>query len=96
MVIDQFYRQLIETLSSSTTAIGTGLVLLFAAQAMSRGDFTIGDFALFVTYLWPVVQWMRTIGGAMAHYRQTEVSFQRMELLMEGVSPTQVTPIRLG
>lgn len=91
MVIDQFYRQLIETLSSSTTAIGTGLVLLFAAQAMSRGEFTIGDFALFVAYLWPVVQWMRTIGGAIAHYRQAEVSFQRMETLMQGVPEERVS-----
>jgi len=91
MVIDQFFRQLIETLSSSTTAIGTGLVLLFAAQAMTRGDFTIGDFALFVTYLWPVVQWMRTIGSAIAHYRQAEVSFQRMETLMQGAPPERIS-----
>lgn len=91
MVTDQFFRQLIETLSSSTTAIGTGLVLLFAARAMASGDFTIGDFALFVTYLWPVVQWMRTIGSAIAHYRQAEVSFQRMERLMEGVPTTRIS-----
>ncbi len=91
MVIDQFFRQLIETLSSSTTAIGTGLVLLFAARAMTTGTFTIGDFALFVAYLWPVVQWMRTIGSAIAHYRQAEVSFQRMETLMQGVPAARIS-----
>ncbi len=91
MVIDQFFRQLIETLSSSTTAIGTGLVLLFAARAMAAGTFTIGDFALFVAYLWPVVQWMRTIGSAIAHYRQAEVSFQRMETLMQGAPAARIS-----
>mgnify|MGYP000005420565 CR=1 FL=1 len=83
MVRDRFLTQIVEMLNQSTTAIGTGLILLFAAQAMYDGRFTVGDFALFTTYLWPISVWMRTIGMLITRNRQVSVSFDRMETIMQ-------------
>jgi ATP-binding cassette subfamily B protein len=35
----------------NTVYLGTGMILLLGAQAMRDGTFTVGDFALFVSYL---------------------------------------------
>ena len=86
MVMDQFFRQLIESLSSSTTALGTGLVLLLAARAMYAGEFTIGEFVLFATYIWPVTGFFRIAGNAIAHYKRVDISFRRIENLMQGAA----------
>ncbi|MEZ4634732.1 MAG: hypothetical protein R2856_07115 [Caldilineaceae bacterium] len=75
--------QVVDMLGNSTTAIGTGLVLLIAAQAMVNDAFTIGDFALFTTNIWAVTVWMRIIGNMITHSYQVGVSFQRMENLMQ-------------
>ncbi len=59
MVKDRLLTQMVDMLGSSTTAIGTGLILLLAAQTMIDNTFTIGDFALFTTNIWTVTVWMR-------------------------------------
>jgi ATP-binding cassette subfamily B protein len=45
MVKDRLLTQVVDLLGSSSTAIGTSLVLLLAAQSMARNTFSIGDFA---------------------------------------------------
>ncbi len=84
MVVDRTLTQLVDTLGSSVTAVGTGFVLLFAADAMYRGSFTVGDFALFAAYIWPLASLMRTVANAAARWTQAGVSFERMEALMAG------------
>lgn len=91
MVKDQLITQLAELLSNSATAIGTGLILLLAAQAMINHTFTIGDFALFTTNIWAVTIWMRTIGHTITQSQQIGISLQRMEALMQGAPRTAVT-----
>ncbi|MBI1297829.1 ATP-binding cassette domain-containing protein [bacterium] len=91
MVKDRLLTQLVDMLGGSTTAIGTGLILLIAAQAMVNNTFTIGDFALFTTNIWAVTVWMRIIGNMITHSYQVGVSFQRMENLMQGAPGPAVT-----
>lgn len=91
MVRDELLTRLINALSGNTVVIGTALILIFAARAMQRGDFTVGDFALFVAYIWPITEWFRNIGALMALYKQTGVSVQRLQTLMQGAPPTQLT-----
>jgi ATP-binding cassette subfamily B protein len=91
IVRDELLTRLINALSGNTVVIGTALVLLFAARAMQRGDFTVGDFALFVAYIWPITEWFRNIGALLAVYKQTGVSIQRLQTLMQGAPPTQLT-----
>ncbi|MBX3000522.1 MAG: ABC transporter ATP-binding protein [Caldilineaceae bacterium] len=91
MVKDRLLTQLVDMLGGSATAIGTGLILLIAAQAMIANTFTIGDFALFTTNIWTVTVWMRIIGNLITHTHQVGVSFQRMERLMQGAPSAAVT-----
>ncbi|MEM7028619.1 MAG: ABC transporter ATP-binding protein [Chloroflexota bacterium] len=84
MVKDKFLTQLVDALSNGAVDVGIGLILLLTARAMYDGQFTIGDFALFVAYLWPMTQLMRIIGGAITKYKQTGISIQRMETMMTG------------
>ena len=81
---DTLLTQALNSVFQNTVTIGTGLVLLIAASAMRSGSFTIGDFALFVSYLY-TVGWLNTeVGGVLAEYRQTGVSFDRLRRLMQG------------
>lgn len=84
MVQDRLIVQIVDTLSGGTVDVGVGLILLFAAQAIFAGTFTVGDFALFAAYVWPATQLMRMAGRLITHYRQVGVSAQRMERLMQG------------
>ncbi len=90
MVQDKLIMQVVDTLSGGTVDVGVGLILLFAAQAIFAGTFTVGDFALFASYVWPATQLMRMAGRLITHYRQVGVSAQRMELLMQGSPPGAV------
>ncbi|MEM7537070.1 MAG: ABC transporter ATP-binding protein [Chloroflexota bacterium] len=83
MVKDRLITQIVLAMGDSSGAIGTGLILLFAAQSMYQGNFTIGDFALFGYYIWPVTVFMRTIGNVITKTKQISVSFQRMQTLLE-------------
>ena len=91
MVKDRLLTQLVDLVGNSATAIGTGLILLLAAQAMLANAFTIGDFALFTTNIWTVTVWMRTIGNAIIHFQQVGVSFRGMEVLQQGAPAAAVT-----
>ncbi|MFW6063561.1 MAG: ATP-binding cassette domain-containing protein [Chloroflexota bacterium] len=87
MVRDRLLNQLVEALSNGTVDVGTGLVLLLAAQAMLAQQFTIGDFALFAAYIWPATQLMRVAGTLLTRYKQVGVSTQRMEAIMREEPP---------
>jgi ABC-type multidrug transport system fused ATPase/permease subunit len=64
--------------------VGSGFVLLMAADAMRTGHFTVGDFTLFATYLSMTSIAPNFIGQVMAMAKQSGVSFHRMERLMDG------------
>jgi ATP-binding cassette subfamily B protein len=77
-VKDRVFEELIDTVVSQMDKVAIGLVLLLVAGRMRSGEFSVGDFALFVVYLnqlvWlpdEVVRWIR--GN-----RQSGVSIERM------------------
>jgi ATP-binding cassette subfamily B protein len=70
----------------NTVYIGTGLILLLGAQAMRDGAFTVGDFALFVSYLGFITQFTGFAGVFLSTYRQLAVSVARMLGLMRAGS----------
>lgn len=90
MIKDKLVAQVVEALSNGTIDVGIGLILLFAAQSMYAGSFTVGDFALFAAYLWPVTQLMREAGYVITGYKQAAVSNQRMEMMMQGRPPGEI------
>lgn len=90
MVKDRLLTQFVEAMSNGTVDVGLGIILLMSASAMSAGVFTIGDFALFASYIWPATELMRTAGNLLTRYKQVGVSVRRMELIMQGRPPGAV------
>jgi len=87
MLKDKLLNQLLDSVFSNTVNLGTGLILLLGAQSMRSGDFTVGDFALFVYYLTFVTQFIQNFGKFLAYFKQAEVSKQRMMGLLQN-APT--------
>jgi ATP-binding cassette subfamily B protein len=65
-----------------TATFGVGVVLLLAGQAMSAGQFTVGDFALFVSYLWFATEMPALTGTFIGDYNQQAVSIARLGALV--------------
>lgn len=78
----RLFGEMIGTLSGSAAAFGIGVTLLFAGEAMARGTFSVGDFALFVYYLWFTTDLPTTLGAFIGDYKQQEVSIRRLEELV--------------
>jgi ATP-binding cassette subfamily B protein len=79
-----FYRGLLSALNNSVVNFGIGVMLLMAGTAISQGTFTVGDFALFVSYLWFTTQVPSEIGTFYGDYKTQAVSIDR---LMELIHP---------
>jgi ATP-binding cassette, subfamily B, bacterial len=79
-----FYRGLLFALNNSVMNFGIGVMLLMAGTAIGEGTFTVGDFALFVSYLWFTTQVPSEIGTFYGDYKTQAVSIER---LMELIHP---------
>jgi ATP-binding cassette subfamily B protein len=75
-----------DSLYWNTVHLGTGLILLLGARSMRDGTFTVGDFALFVSYLGLVTDFSAFGGQFLTQYKQLGVSVQRMLALIRGSS----------
>src|SRR5688572_2020074 len=78
------YRGLLFALNNSVVNFGIGVMLLMAGTAIGQGTFTVGDFALFVSYLWFTTQVPSEIGTFYGDYKTQAVSIER---LMELIRP---------
>ncbi len=87
---DRLFSEMLDSFNANTVNIATGLILILAAQSMSSGQFTVGDFALFVTYLSALAGLPRWIGRLMVRHRQASVSIERMAELMRGTVPERL------
>jgi ATP-binding cassette subfamily B protein len=84
---DTLLTELLGSISFNVASLGTGLVLLVSAQAMQGGSFTVGDFALFVSYLGWLTVVISMFGNYLTKYRQVQISLQRASDLMQGAPP---------
>jgi len=78
------FTNVLQSLFSSMSTFGIGVVLLLAGRAIAGGAFTVGDFALFVSYLWFTTQIPSEIGAFYGDYKTQVVSIER---LLEMVRP---------
>lgn len=88
MLKDRVLEQMLNSTFGNTVGLGTGLILILAAQSMRPGQLGIGDLALFIYYLAFVADFTQFFGMFLAHYAQTKVAFQRMNILLQG-APTE-------
>lgn len=79
---DLLYTQLIQTVATGAANIGAGLILLIAAESMRLGSFSLGDFALYVSYIAWLSQVTSMFGNYLTQYKQTGVSIDRLLALL--------------
>jgi ATP-binding cassette, subfamily B, bacterial len=75
---ESMFRALLDALNSSVVTFGIGVMLLMAGAAIYQGEFTVGDFALFVSYLWFTTQVPSELGTFYGDYKVQEVSIDRL------------------
>ena len=88
---DLLFNQALNSVFQNSSSLGTGLILILAAQSMHQGSFTIGDFALFFTNMQMMGWFSESIGGTLTRYRQAGVSLDRLQRLMKDAEPAELT-----
>jgi ATP-binding cassette, subfamily B, bacterial len=87
---DRVLSEMLNSTFGNTVGLGTGLILILAAQTLQQGQLGIGDLALFIYYLEFVTDFTQLFGMFLAYYAQTRVAFQRMDTLLQGSPPQQL------
>jgi ATP-binding cassette subfamily B protein len=83
---DRLFEELLFSVARNLGSAGIGLILLFAANGLRAGTFSVGDFALFANYLVPLTDILTFMGFLVARYKQAGVSATRMARLTQGGS----------
>ena len=97
-VVDNVFNQLLRSISFNINNLATGVVLILIAEQMRTGEFSVGDFALFTTYIGEVARSGSLVGSIMAQHKRAEVSFSRMEQTVEEMPEEKLvehTPVYL-
>jgi ATP-binding cassette, subfamily B, bacterial len=81
---------LLNSLNSSIVTFGIGIMLLLAGQAILDNRFSIGDFALFVSFLWFTTQVPSEIGTFYGDYKTQAISIERMLELIRPETPERL------
>ena len=78
------------TAADNAGDIAIALMVLLAGQAISEGSFTIGQFALFTSYLFFAARFPADMGSYMSEWLQQRVSIKRMQSIQPGASPVSL------
>ncbi len=84
------FNSLLSSMNSTAIDLATGMILILAAGLIRSGSFTLGDFALFVSYFSSgeitVSNFSGWLGNLLAAFKRAEVSLKRLLKLMPGSS----------
>ena len=97
-LVDNLFNQVLRSISFNIGNLAIGVILILVAEQMKAGVFTVGDFALFVTYIGEVARSGSLVGSTMAQHQRAAVSFSRMERTVEEMPKEDLvehTPIYL-
>ena len=97
-LIDNLFEQLLRSINQNLGNIAIGVILILVAERMKSGDFTVGDIALFMTYVGEVARSGSLLGTVMTHHARAQISFGRMERVIDATSPNvlaQHSPVYL-
>ena len=87
---DDLVTRLLSMFNRSTMDLSVGVVLLLAVPATQRGDVTVGELAMFITYISSLI-WMPVYAGRMlAQHRQAGVSIERMACAAPAAGPRRL------
>ncbi|MBI2941219.1 MAG: ABC transporter ATP-binding protein [Chloroflexi bacterium] len=83
----------VASFNQNTVYLATGVMLLLVGASLQAGTFTVGDLALFVSYLGWMTGFPLFGSRLLTRYKQLRVSFERMaRLLNAGPPETLVQP----
>ena len=88
-VRDRVLDESVWSFSQGAADVGLGLVLVVSAGAMARGEFAVGDLAVFTAYLGWLSFLPRMIGRMLARRKQAGVAFGRMAGLVADMEPDE-------
>lgn len=80
---DNLFKQWMQSISQNIISISTGLILLMCAAEMKAGTFTVGDFALFNTYLVNIGYGISLFGYMVYQHKRLKVPYDRMRSLFQ-------------
>ncbi len=89
-VVDRVLTESIRAASTSLSGIAVGIMLLVVADDLQAGRFSVGDLALFTSYLGYLTFLPRMIGYVLTRQRQTAVAFGRMGDLAADSNPANL------
>lgn len=90
---DTLLTELFRSVTDNMVNVATGVILLLGASALRAGTFTVGDFAMFVTFLPRLTGVMSFMGLMVVQHRRTGVAFERLgRLLVDAPVEALVTP----
>ncbi|MDX1448863.1 MAG: ABC transporter ATP-binding protein [Acidimicrobiia bacterium] len=93
---DTFLTELLRSINSNMATIATALVLLVAASGILDGTFSVGELAVFLTYLPRLTGYMAFAGDIVAQHRRTGVAFERVRrLAVDAPDPTLMDRTRV-
>jgi len=78
---DTFLTELLRSINTNMATIATAIVLLVAASDILAGTFTVGELAVFLTYLPRLTSYMAFAGDIVAQHRRTGVAYERIRRL---------------
>ncbi|MGH8871295.1 MAG: ABC transporter transmembrane domain-containing protein [Acidimicrobiia bacterium] len=78
---DTVLTEILRGINRNMSTITIAIVLLAASGGISEGSFTIGELALFLTYLPRLTDYMAFVGDIIAQHRRTGVAYQRIRAL---------------
>jgi ATP-binding cassette subfamily B protein len=88
---DQLLTNLIHAFSFGASNIATGVLLILAARSLQSGRLSVGDFALFASYLGWMAFVMGMVGDYVTKYQQVGVSLRRAFDLLQGAPAELLT-----
>ncbi|MGN6483804.1 MAG: ATP-binding cassette domain-containing protein [Thermomicrobiales bacterium] len=99
MIADAVASKAMGSLATLVASLGTGVVMLMAADHLRGGSLSVGEFALFITWLAFVTDFTTDFGLYLATYRQSGVAFARMDAMLGDEPPAALvahTPLHLS
>ncbi len=76
-VKDRLFDELLRSLFWNAGTVGTGIILLLVGSKIGSGQFTVGDFALFVYNLSLIAELTGLLGIVLSRYKQVGVAVNR-------------------
>jgi ATP-binding cassette, subfamily B, bacterial len=97
-LIDNMFNEVLSSINFNLGHIATGVILILVAQKVKTGSFTVGDLALFTTYVGQVARSGSLLGTILTNHKRAEVSYIRMSDTIDdipGSHLSEASPIYL-